>query len=249
MPLLDHFHPPLSEQRHWESFHGRWAAALSDALNAGLLPAGYFAEMQVALAGGRVEVDVPTLGPGTNGAPSTSAPDAREGGVATLTASVWAPPAPAFELPATFPDEVEVLVFGTEGGPTLVGAIELVSPRNKDRPEARRAFAIKCLAYLQQGIGLVVVDVVTSRRVNLHDAMVALMETEAPGFSGAAPLYAVAYRPFRRQDAERIAVWPAPLALGQDLPTLPLWLRDLAAPVRLDLEAAYTEARQRSRLA
>ena len=25
MPLLDHFHPPLSTQRHWESFHTTWA--------------------------------------------------------------------------------------------------------------------------------------------------------------------------------------------------------------------------------
>src|SRR5262249_25124662 len=32
MPLLDHFHPPLLGQRHWEGFHGRWAAALADGL-------------------------------------------------------------------------------------------------------------------------------------------------------------------------------------------------------------------------
>ena len=25
MPLLDHFHPPLSDERHWESFHAAWA--------------------------------------------------------------------------------------------------------------------------------------------------------------------------------------------------------------------------------
>src|SRR5258706_10345972 len=45
MPLLDHFNPPLYPARHWEAFHGRWAAAISDALNA-VLPKGYFAEMQ-----------------------------------------------------------------------------------------------------------------------------------------------------------------------------------------------------------
>ncbi len=247
MPLLDHFHPPLSQQRHWESFHGRWAAALADALNARLLPSGYFAEMQVTLAGGRVEVDVASMEETGNGA-APSTPGGQGGGVATATASVWAPPAPALEMPACFPDEVEVLVFGSEGGPTLVGAIELVSPRNKDRPEARRAFAVKCLAYLNHGIGLVILDVVTTRRANLHDEMVALMTEEAPRFPEGAPLYAAAYHPFRRQDAERIAVWPAPLVLGQDLPTMPLWLRGLPAPVRLDIEAAYAEARQHSRL-
>jgi hypothetical protein len=248
VPLLDHFHPPLSQQRHWESFHGQWAGSLAHILNSGLLPPGYFAEMQVTLAGGRVEVDVPTMEQRGNGA-SGARPDARQGGVATLTAPVWAPPAPELELPAVFPDDLEVLVFGTEGGPILVGAIELVSPRNKDRPEARRAFAVKCLAYLQQGVGLVIVDIVTSRRANLHDEMIALLPAGAPVFPGTASLYVAGYRPFRRQKDERIAVWPVALAVGQELPAMPLWLRGVAAPVRVDLEAAYTEARQRSLLA
>ena len=29
MPLLDHFHAPLSPQRHWESFHVNWAGAIA----------------------------------------------------------------------------------------------------------------------------------------------------------------------------------------------------------------------------
>jgi hypothetical protein len=245
MPLLDHFHPPLGQRRHWESFHARWAAALFDSLNGGLLPPGYFAELQVTLGGGRIQVDIATLEEQGNGAAPVSAQSAQEGGVATLAAPVWAPPAPAIELPAVFPDEIEVLVFNSEGGPTLVGAIELVSPGNKDRPDARRAFAIKCLAYLQQGIGLLMVDIVTTRRANLHDEMVALIPEEAQTFPGDSLLYAAAYRPFRRKDAGRIAVWPAPLALGQPLPAMPLWVRGLPAAVRVDLEATYTEARQR----
>ena len=32
MPLKDHFHPPLSEVRHWESFHARWATGIADLL-------------------------------------------------------------------------------------------------------------------------------------------------------------------------------------------------------------------------
>jgi hypothetical protein len=39
--LLDHFHPPISTQRHWESFHTTWAGAIADALNDRLLPEGY----------------------------------------------------------------------------------------------------------------------------------------------------------------------------------------------------------------
>ena len=33
MPLLDHFHQPLSTERHWESFHAAWSGSLADDLN------------------------------------------------------------------------------------------------------------------------------------------------------------------------------------------------------------------------
>ena len=81
-----------------------------------------------------------------------------------MAALVWNPPAPTLVLPGAFPDSFEVLVFQSEGGTRLVAAIELVSPGNKDRAEARRAFVIKCAAYLQRGIGLIVVDIVTARQ-------------------------------------------------------------------------------------
>ena len=58
--FLDHFHPPLSTVRHWESFHARWASAIADVLNDALLPTEYFAEVQVHV-GSRVEVDVGTF--------------------------------------------------------------------------------------------------------------------------------------------------------------------------------------------
>lgn len=43
MPLLDHFHPPLFPQRHWESFLVTWSGTIADVLNKDL-PTGYFAE-------------------------------------------------------------------------------------------------------------------------------------------------------------------------------------------------------------
>ena len=58
--------------------------------------------------------------------------------------------------------------MATEGGRTLVAVIELVSPANKDRPAKRRLFAAKCATYLSRGIGLIVLDVVTSRQANLQ---------------------------------------------------------------------------------
>ena len=49
MPLLDHFHPPLSKQRHWDSFHGGWAEAMARHLNEDLLPAHFYAEARVKI--------------------------------------------------------------------------------------------------------------------------------------------------------------------------------------------------------
>jgi hypothetical protein len=126
-------------------------------------------------------------------------------------------------MPAVFPDSIEILVFRTEAGPTLVAAIELISPGNKDRLEHRRAFAAKCSSYLQQGIGLGLIDIVINRQANLHNE--------------AEPLYAMAYRLVRREDAAEIEVWSATLAVGRPLSLLPL-----------DLGETYTEACERSRL-
>ncbi len=41
----------------------------------------------------------------------------------------------------------------------LVAAIALISPRNKDRPEAREAYRNRCLGYLLNGVHLLLVDV------------------------------------------------------------------------------------------
>jgi hypothetical protein len=238
MPLLDYFHPPLSETRQWESFHTSWANEIMATLNMQVLPSGYFAETQVHF-GSRVEIDVATM---HRSEPATASP-ADNGGVAVQTWSAT----DVLLMPAVFPDEIEVQVIQRSGGPTLVAAIELLSPRNKDRPEARRAFPAKCVGYLQLGIGLLIVDVVTERRANLHDELVQVLEqAEVYSFPGNSLLYSVAYRPLRsEQGGDQIEIRPVPLVLGQTLPTMPLALRD-GPIVPVDLEMTYTRTRQRS---
>lgn len=241
MPLLDHFHPPLQGHRHREGFHGRWAAALADGLNESL-PPEYFAEFQVTL-GTRVEVDVATFT--ENGASEAPRPD---GAATAVETRVWAPPTPVAVFPALFSDDFEVRVFSSVAGPNLVAAIELVSPGNKDRDETRRAFAAKCAAYLQRGIGLIVVDIVTARHANLHDELMALLgHTGGMTFPAPTPLYATAYRPAHRQERNEIDLWREALALGQPLPTLPLAVRGLGC-FPIDLEGTYMEARTRGRV-
>jgi hypothetical protein len=152
-------------------------------------------------------------------------------------------------MPAVFPDSFEVRVFSMSGGRTLVAAIELISPGNKDRLDKRQAFAAKCASYLHQGIAVVVIDIVTNRRANLHNETMRLMNAaEEVLLPADVELYAVAYRPVLRQEKPEIDLWNAPVAVGQALPTLPLRSTgDLFVPV--EFEAAHMEACRRRRLA
>lgn len=238
MPLLDHFHEPVLSLDPWESFHTFWAVSLGDYLNR-LLPRRYRAWVQTHL-GRNVEADVAEFGtpaePGDNG---------WGGGVALQT---YAPPAVALTMPASYPDDMEVQVVDTMGRMRLAAVIELVSPGNKDRPEARRVYAAKCVAYLERGIGLVSVDIVTSHHFHLHNAIVRLLELgPACSLPEKEYLSVVAYRPARREERNEIDVWPTALAVGNPLPVVPLALRGAQA-VPLDLETTYSEARERSRL-
>lgn len=229
MPLLDHFHPPLSRTHPWRAFHGAWAAAMARLLNAGVLPPGYYA-VPLLDREGPMEVDVAALRGG--GDPSEWA-DGR---------GPWLPAAAelsvAVDLPAA--DEVTVEVLSDDGDPRLAAAVELVSPRNKDRPQSRRAFAAKCADHLRRGCGVVVVDAVTTRRANLYADLVAALGADA-GPAEPPALSAASYRTVGRDAAGRLLAWPAPLEVGRPLPTVPLWLSgDLAVP--LDLEASHAAA-------
>ena len=57
MPILDHFHPPLSGQRMWNAFHHAWATTMARHLNRHVLPDVYFAAPNVQF-GARVDIDV-----------------------------------------------------------------------------------------------------------------------------------------------------------------------------------------------
>jgi hypothetical protein len=213
MPLLDHFHPPLSERRHWHAFYNSWTTYISSQLNA-MLPEGYFAEANVQFG---VEIDVAAF----------------EERLATPPQGAWSPAPPLASFPLELPAAViEVGVYSRSGGPVLAGAVELVSPANKDR----EALVSKCAAYLQSGVGLVLVDVVTDRSGDLHRELLARVGAGDPGPGPS--LSGSAYRPVDRDGAPTLDVWREPLAVGQRLPSLPLWLRGgLCLPV--ELEATY----------
>ncbi len=238
MPLRDHFHLPLRGLCTWESFHSAWANEIMRQLNK-TLPQGYVARPNVKL-GVDVEADVGTL-------EQTGHDESVKegGGVATV---VWAPSRPTLSVAVDFHhlDVFEVQVH-REGGLEMVAAIELVSPRNKDRQTARRHFAAKCAAYLQAGVSVILVDVVTGRKENLYAVLLDQLALPQDD-NGQSDLYAVACRTAPPDEPARLETWVAPLALGSLLPTLPLWLEvDLAIPLNLEqsYEATFVELRIR----
>ncbi len=199
-------------------------------LNQGILPPGYYA-VPLIDRDGPVEIDVAAL----------REHEAPEPVVGAAIPQTWAPPAPglavAIELPAA--DAVEVQVFADDGDPRLTAAIELVSPRNKDRPQARRAFAMKCAGYLQQGSSVVVVDTVTTRRADLNATILSVLGVEDADTAIPFGLSAVSYKAVGcDEETQQLLLWPATLALSLPLPTLPLWIAsDFSVP--LDLDASY----------
>jgi hypothetical protein len=236
MALHDHFRPPLFPDWDWHGFHNGWASNIAAALNE-VLPPEYHAQPNVQFG---IEIDVATI--------ERRAELQDDGATGAADTATWTAPAPTLtvELPV-LSDVVEVLVRGgLGGGPSVVGAIELVSPANKDRPSHRDAFVSKCQASVQYGVGLVMVDVVTERTANLHHSLLTRLSPESRS-ALSSDLYAGAYRPVERGGEPRLDVWEEALRLGRPLPAMPLWLRgDLC--MRVDLNASYERTCREQRI-
>jgi Protein of unknown function (DUF4058) len=185
-----------------------------------------------------IESDIPAyeakLASAVEGSNADATPNGSE-------AQWWSPPEAVQTLEIDLPEQdiFEVRIKDTRDGMRLVAAIELVSPGNKDRPETRQAFAMKCAAYLQTQVNLVVVDIVTSRHANFHQEVLSLVAPHA-GSRDNADLYCVSYRNRKQKGKWQMAWWPFSLNVGLDLPTAPLWLSgEFSVP--LDLEKGYEE--------
>jgi hypothetical protein len=123
----------------------------------------------------------------------------------------------------------------------LVAAVELVSPRNKDRPAAREAYLARYLGYLMESVHLLLVDV--HRRpvgFSFPDRIAAELSL------GQGPLptpSAVSYRVGEPapEGGRFLGIWRRSLSSGATLPTLPLPL-SIDSYVEVDLEKTYWAA-------
>jgi len=237
MPLRDHFRPPDMNLASWEEVHGLWPGIMAVRLNS-ILPPQYRSGVKIHL-GTLVEVDTGAF----------ELNDGREINGESDTALAWEAAAPTLLLDTDelTPPEYEVRVYDESMGRRLVAAVEIVSPRNKDRPSSREEFVSKCHAMLQQGVCVVIVDPVTTRSANLYAELAARIGAKPPA-SAAEPIYAVSCRSFYYRDRHRVQAWEHTLGIGAPLPTLPLWISD-SKYVPLELERTYEETCRGLRIA
>jgi Protein of unknown function (DUF4058) len=185
------------------------------------------------------------------GAPGEERPDMgvrtvpRENGSLTSTD---VPPVAAPKDPAEEPD-LEIAVNTLTGETALfvecqdrlIAAVELVSPRNKNRPSACAAYASAYVGYLLKGVHLLLVDVHRRPlRFSFADWIAQELHIEQPACP--AP-FAISYRLGEPapNGGRFLAVWHRLLTVGTPLPLLRLPL-SVKEWVPVDLEQTYGRA-------
>lgn len=134
------------EAGDFHDFHQVWTIEIRNALNRGLLPAGYFAMAEQIT--GRPIPDVVAL----QGRPSPPS----NGGLAVKEKSPPSGLKVKFEK-ASYARRANRVVI-RHGRGKVVAIIEIVSPGNKDSKNALRSFVEKAADILYQGVNLLVVD-------------------------------------------------------------------------------------------
>ena len=233
MPLRDHFRSPLDDKHSWDELHGGWPMVMVQQL-VELLPEPYFAAPGVHL-GSLYEVDVGTY------RDLESHPEADIEGNGGLALATYAPPKPTITLEPELPEQdiYEVRIYDSRRNRRLIAAVELVSPSNKDRPERRDTFVAKVATLLKNDICVTIVDVVSTLNFNLYAKLLEAVQGVDPTLGDdPPPMYAVTLRTRYEERRKLMDNWYHSLAIGQTLPTLPIWLREKFA-VSLDLESSY----------
>lgn len=141
----------------FHAFHAAWVPEISRALNAGLLPAGYYALPEQHA--GRAIADVLTL----HASETEPRPRARPLPLPPATGGTVLAEAPPRVRRRRTVDQAAMerrrsLAIRHVSGHQLVALLEVVSPANKDRARRVEDFAAKAADALDAGVHLVVLD-------------------------------------------------------------------------------------------
>jgi hypothetical protein len=222
----------------FHAFHTTWVGQIQNVLNEGLLPKGYYALAEQHV--GRPITDVLTLhvGPAPTARPLPPAPDT--GGAVLAEAPPRVRRRHTIE-PAALARRRSLAIRHVSGH-RLVALLEIVSPANKDRGRHVEDFAAKVVDALDAGVHLLVVDLLPPGPHDpsgVHGSIRQRLEqTDEPyDLPADEPLTLAAYAA-----GPRIEVFLEHLAIGAELPDMPLFLRPdryVNVPLAATYHAAY----------
>jgi hypothetical protein len=231
MPMHDWKRVPGTIYHH---FHQQWTIAICNALNAGLLPAGYSALVEQYSSGlypDVLAVQRRNRTPGPTGVRSTTLepPHTRM---------------KVYPREARLHERANRVVVRHHLG-DVVCAIEVVSPGNKGGRIAIREFVAKAVDFLRRGINLLIVDPFPPGQQDpqtLHkliwDEFDAGVPFELPADE---PLLLASYRAAAPIVELTPEAFIEPLRVGAELPDMPAWL-DTDYYVNVPLEPTYRAA-------
>ena len=214
----------------FHDFHQGWTVAISNALNSGRLPSGYFAMIERKTAVPEPDVVTLALTPPAGPAPGGAAVDLQ-------------PPKARFVMTtedAAYARKANRATIRHPDG-DVVAILEIVSPGNKSSKHTLLAFARKAVEFLEAGVNLLIVDLFPPGRRDpqgIHRAIWDRLHDEPFTLPPDKPLTLAAYA----VGVEFVA-YVEPVAVGDPLPDMPIFLTaDRYVPC--PLEATYQTAWQ-----
>jgi hypothetical protein len=217
----------------FHAFHHRWISAISDTLNAGLLPREYYALPEQQSAG---------FGPDVLTLHDQALRHGEELSETAASSSLLVKPRTRFtaETDAEFyRRKRSSVVVRHVSGDRITAVIEIVSPGNKASRHAFRAFVDKACELLEARVHRLILDPFPPgpRDPNgVHAAIWEEVQDESFRLPADKPLTLVAYA-----CGWTTRAYIEPVAVGDALPEMPLFLEpDACVPVPLEL--AYQTA-------
>ena len=214
-------------------FHNSWIYKISDRLNAGILPPGFYAAGEQVV--GEVEPDVVTLQDR-----SISPGDWQD--AARVIAVAECPPQVHHTMEAEqaiYLRKQDRVVIRAADNDRIVALIEIISRGNKDSRHEIDRLLRKVASALDRGYHLVIIDLHPYGPLDLHGIHGAIWEYlfgVCPASPGDRPLTLVSYCA-----APAATAYVEPLAVGAPLPDMPLFL-DAGWYVNVPLEETYMQS-------
>jgi hypothetical protein len=215
----------------FHNFHQHWSVALSDALNAGVLPSDYFALVEQNIRGPIPDVLTLELGKGQE------APSDEQGGVAVAVQAPRTRLTKRAEADSYLRKANRITVRHRHG--RVIAVIEILSPGNKASQAEFRNLVEKSADLIRQGIHLLVIDLFPPGKRDpkgIHKAIWDQFKDEELDLPADKPLTLASY-----DAGPDYVAWVEFVCVGDVLPDMPLFLRP-EVYVPAPLEPTYQSA-------